>query len=190
MIEIKDNDGYVGRKKNGKFYCKIHYLAVNHIRIGCDLKLSRPPMKRKRAFSLIEVVLALGVVSFAFVGIVGLMPVGLKTFRTAMEMNMQSQLSQRIAGETQRSRFDDLKASDFSSLNFPQYFDDQGSPVASASDPNCLYTVDVASAPAQVKLPGSAVANTNILSLNFSIKKKTDSTKTNYFSVIVANTGI
>lgn len=147
-------------------------------------------MNLKRAFSLVEVVLALGVVSFAFVGVLGLMPVGLKSFRTAMETNMQSLLSQRVAGEAQRSRFADLKAGDFSSLNFPQYFDDQGSPVAGPSDPGCLYTVDIASSPSQVKLPGSTAANTDLLSLNFSIKKKTDSTRTNYFSVIVANTGI
>ncbi len=142
------------------------------------------------AFSLVEVVLALGVVSFAFVGTVGLMPMGLKTFRLAVETSVQYQLSQRITGETQRSRFEDLTASDFRKSNFPKYYDDQGSPLASASDPDCIYTVEMISAPVPVRLPGSFAPNANILQLNFSIKRISDPSSANCFSVIVANTGV
>jgi len=150
-------------------------------------------MKVKRvvsAFSLVEVVLALGVVSFAFVSVVGLMPVGLKTFRQAVDTGVRGQLSQKITAEAQRSRFSDLTAGDFSKLNFPKYYDEQGKSVASAAAPDRIYTVDMISAPVRVTLPGSSVPNTNILQLNFSIKKISDPASTSCFSVIVANTGV
>lgn len=56
-----------------------------------------------RAFSLIEVVLALGVISFAIIGIMGLFPV-------AMKAGLESQRETRAA-HIARAIFTDLKAS-------------------------------------------------------------------------------
>lgn len=147
-------------------------------------------MKNRQAFSLIEVVLALGVVSFAFVGIMGMVPVGLKNFRQAIDTNVQSQISQQITAEIQLSRYADLATNGSGSLNFPKYFDDQGGAVASAADPGCVYTVNLDPAsPVHPTLPGSGAANTNILTLKCAISAKTDSLRTSSFSVVVANSG-
>jgi uncharacterized protein (TIGR02598 family) len=147
-------------------------------------------MKKRRGFSLIEVVLALGVVSFAFVGIVGMVPVGLKNFRQAIDANVQSQISQKISGEMQLSRYSDLMASGFGAQNFPRYFDDQGSPVQSATDPACVYTVTLdPTSPAHPFLPGSTAANTNLLTLKCAISTKSDSPRKGHFTVVVANSG-
>jgi type II secretory pathway pseudopilin PulG len=56
-------------------------------------------MKRKRgqfqnAFSLVEVVLALGVISFAIVAILGVFPVGLGTSRSAQDETRAPQIAQ------------------------------------------------------------------------------------------------
>jgi type II secretory pathway pseudopilin PulG len=45
----------------------------------------RSPVSRTYGFSLVEVVIAIGIVSFAILGVIGLLPVGLKTVRNANE---------------------------------------------------------------------------------------------------------
>lgn len=52
-------------------------------------------------FSLIEVVLCLGIISFAMVSLLGLMPVGLRAFRQSIDVTTQSQIAQQIMSEAQ-----------------------------------------------------------------------------------------
>src|SRR5436190_20884425 len=59
-------------------------------------------------FSLVEVVLAIGVVSFAFVTLFGLLPSGLTMFRKAMDISVGAQIFQKIV--------DDARQTDFSTL--------------------------------------------------------------------------
>ena len=91
----------------------------------------------RRAFSLVEVVLALGVVAFAFVALFSLLPVGMGVFREAMDTSVSTQIVQRIAGDAQETDFDNLvdpaknggtATADWFVLPL-RYFDDQGSEV-------------------------------------------------------------
>lgn len=61
-----------------------------------------------RAFSLVEVVMALGIVSFAFMGILGMIPIGLSTTRQAIDFTVQSQISQKINAAALQTSFADL----------------------------------------------------------------------------------
>ncbi|MEP6669935.1 MAG: Verru_Chthon cassette protein B, partial [Chthoniobacter sp.] len=72
--------------------------------------LSRKFIARRRqsGFSLVEVVLAVGVISFAFVAIMGLIPAGLQQFRQAMDNSVCSQIAQRIIQDAQLTDFDTL----------------------------------------------------------------------------------
>jgi hypothetical protein len=63
---------------------------------------------RSAAFSLVEVVLAVGVISFAFVAILGLLPAGLTQFRQAMDNSVGAQIAQRVILECQQTDFDTL----------------------------------------------------------------------------------
>lgn len=136
-------------------------------------------------FSLVEFVLAIGVVSFAFVGVVGLMPNGLKTCQRAIELNVEAQISQRIASQMQLSPYASLK-SNLASTSFPQYFDDEG--MALSGPQGSVYTVTLDSAsPVNMTLPGSTTANGSILQLKFLITSKSTQ-KT--FSVVIANNGL
>jgi uncharacterized protein (TIGR02598 family) len=99
------------------------------------------PTRRNRgiqkAFSLIETALALGIVAFAFVGLMGMLPAGLATFRKAMDTTVSAQIVQRIVSDAEQSDFDNLSADAASSNpNFyimkTRYFDDQGSEVITA----------------------------------------------------------
>jgi uncharacterized protein (TIGR02598 family) len=84
------------------------------------------------AFSLVETVLALGIVAFAFVGLMGMLPAGLQTFRKAVDTTVGAQIAQRVVGDAQQTDFDVLVPSsitgDFYVLPV-RYFDDQGNEI-------------------------------------------------------------
>jgi len=66
-----------------------------------------PPFRRQ-AFSLIEICIALGIVAFAFVAMLGLLPVGLANFSKAMDTQTSTEIYQRLSAELQETEFDNL----------------------------------------------------------------------------------
>lgn len=91
----------------------------------------------EQGFSLIEVVIAMGVLAFAMIAILGLMPAGLKSFRDTMDKNGQALILQYVSGELSRSWSNTSPAP--YTTNY--YFDDEARPLTSSSDPLCLYRV-------------------------------------------------
>lgn len=63
---------------------------------------------RRGGFSLVEVVLAIGVMAFAFVGIFALLPAGMTNFRQAMDLSVGAQIAQRVIGDAQQTDFNVL----------------------------------------------------------------------------------
>lgn len=61
-----------------------------------------------RGFSLIEVVIALGVVSFAFVALFGMLPVGLNAFNNSIDSTMESQIAQSVMSQLRQAKFSQL----------------------------------------------------------------------------------
>lgn len=88
-------------------------------------------------FSLIETALALGIVAFAFVALLGLLPAGMTVFRKSVDTTVSAQIVQHIVSDAEQSDFDALldrateKSADFYVLK-TRYFDDQGSEVVPA----------------------------------------------------------
>jgi len=64
--------------------------------------------RRSRGFSLIEVTIAIGIVAFAFVALLGMLPVGLRTFTDSIDATVEAQIAQRLFGEAQQIKFSDL----------------------------------------------------------------------------------
>ena len=95
--------------------------------------------RARGAFSLVEVVLAIGIVSFAFVGLFGLLPAGLGIFRQAMDNSVGSQIVQRLVNEAQQTDFPTLTAE--ASATTLRYFDDQGNEVQAVND--SIYTAEI-----------------------------------------------
>jgi uncharacterized protein (TIGR02598 family) len=94
----------------------------------------QPFFRERTAFSLVEVAVALAVVTFALVGILGLIPIGLGNFREAMDTTVGAQLAQRVITDAEQTDFDLLIASaesnDASFFALPvRYFDEQGTEV-------------------------------------------------------------
>jgi uncharacterized protein (TIGR02598 family) len=98
-----------------------------------------PPTHRLRSqnragFSLVEVALALAIIAFGLVALMGLLPVGLAQFRDAMDTTIGAQIFQRVMGDVQQTDFDTLLASATERADghyaLPiRYFDDQGNEV-------------------------------------------------------------
>jgi uncharacterized protein (TIGR02598 family) len=86
-------------------------------------------MRRLRAgFSLAEVVIAMGVVSFAFVGVLGLIPAGFGVFRQAMDHSVGAQIAQRVIADVQQAEFGAVigEGADEAFSMAQRYFDEQG----------------------------------------------------------------
>lgn len=107
------------------------------------------PQRRSSAgdgFSLVEVALALGLFAFCFVALIGLLPVGLNTFRSAMDTSASAQIFERIAADAELADFDALLATaettggvDYLLLPL-RYFDDEGEELLTdASRDNAKY---------------------------------------------------
>jgi uncharacterized protein (TIGR02598 family) len=88
----------------------------------------------RAAFSLVEVALAVGIVAFAFVSLMALLPVGLSHFRAAIDLSVGAQIFQHVVGDAEQEDFERLTTTtatatgDFFVLP-TRYFDDQGGEV-------------------------------------------------------------
>ena len=101
---------------------------------------------RRAGFTLVEVTFALGIVAFAFLALLALLPAGNVAFRRAIDLAVCGQIAQRIISDCQNADFDKLTdATKDSTFNAGhtltltmRYFDDQGREIipASPSHPN------------------------------------------------------
>jgi len=114
---------------------------------------------RRAAFSLVEIALAIGIVSFAFVGLFGLLPVGLNTFRQAIDNSVGSQIVQRLVNEAQQTDFPELIKITAAQPS-TRYFDDQGNELT--ADKDYLYTAEL-SVLAPTALPNTSTPATQSL---------------------------
>ena len=115
--------------------------------------------RRRAGFSLVEVVLAIGIVSFAFVGMFGLLPAGLNTFRQAIDNSVGSQIVQRLVNEAQQTDFPELIKITTAAPSV-RYFDDQGNEMTASG--NYLYYAEL-SVLAPTALPGASTPATQSL---------------------------
>ena len=99
----------------------------------------RSPRQRKAAasgFSLVEVTLALGIISVSLLSLIGLLPAGLGVLRESMESTVHAQIVQRIASE--------LVTTDFAGLcDEILSFDQEGQMLDDQSKAAALYSVRI-----------------------------------------------
>lgn len=148
--------------------------------------LARRLLQHRRAggFSLVEVTLALGLVSFALVSTLGLLPTGLSTLRSSMNQTVEAQILQSIANRSIIASYGNV---DTNTL----YYDDEGLPVDRAD--KAYYIANIS--PQAVSFPGSS----NAVSLTNSLKTVRVAVvarpfpngpgRTNTFSLQLANSG-
>jgi uncharacterized protein (TIGR02598 family) len=127
-------------------------------------------------FSLIEVTMALGIVAFAFMAVISLLPIGLGRLRDAVNTTVQAQIVQAVSA---RASVGDVAAMDDLTL----YFDDQAMETVAGSE-TALYEVRTTVAPS-VQVPGDGV-NERIKALTVSIRPMRSET-TWSFTVFLTN---
>lgn len=101
-----------------------------------------PRMLRRSAFTLVEVTIALGVVSFALLAMIGLIPTGLGSLRNSTQQSVNAQIIQQISSGLTATGF--LSRTDFSvfaSTNL--YFDAEAQPLEGSDGARYLATITV-----------------------------------------------
>ncbi len=83
-----------------------------------------------RGFTLVEITLAIGIVAFAFIAIMGMVPVGLATFNKAVDSTVEARISQQIFSDAQQVKF-----SDVADTAGGRFFDAEGRQVGTGATP-------------------------------------------------------
>ena len=98
-------------------------------------RLLPPPFtgrRRRAGFSLIEVTLAIAIVAFAFISLIGLLPAGMSVFNQTMDATNELRISAVLSSMIQASDYDKLQT-DYGSDIY--YFDVDGSALDSKEKP-------------------------------------------------------
>lgn len=99
-------------------------------------------MEKQRAFSLVEVTLAIGVIAFALLAIVGLIPVGMKSGGEAIDATRTS-LAAKDAQNRVRSSVTTTTFTNTSDVNLPTwFFDRDGIFLGTAVSNKAVYRAD------------------------------------------------
>jgi uncharacterized protein (TIGR02598 family) len=129
------------------------------------------------AFSLVEVTLALGLVTFSVITLMGMIPMGLTTFHKAAATSVSSQIVQQVVTDVQQSDFSQLVTanSPLTRLSL-RYFDDQGNELGlvggvppASPPPGTVYNVNVVVKTPVVLTGGSPTDPSNLACLAIEI---------------------
>ena len=148
----------------------------------------------RRGFSLAEVILSLGVVSFAMVSILGMLPVGLSMFNKAKTNTVEAQIVQGMSNDILLTDFMHLAAMADQSF----YFDNEGKPVAASSDTfdlQKIYTAvvrlrqlnDSSVFPVKLQTTANGTTTDEAYNVQIVIENKTSPGEPRTYSVLVAN---
>ena len=112
--------------------------------------------KATQAFSLVEVVLALGVISFACLTLLGLLTTALTTIRQSIGNTVQAQIMQSIVNNAEVQNYNSgsfTNSAGAAPANY--YFDDEGT-LLSGQNANWIYSATVTST--AMTLPGATTS--------------------------------
>lgn len=150
-----------------------HWFPVKSSQLVSDVSLTRDlPANQNKSnsslrlysgFSLVEVVLALGITSFSLLTILGLLPVGLGVMREANEASTRARIVQKLHGEILLMPFSQLENR---FANQTIYFDDAGERVQK-DDISSLYQVETKLIAPQYPVSEQAVS---AIDINSSLK--------------------
>lgn len=138
--------------------------------LGSPRFKSLSPWSRRRTragFSLVEIVLAVGIVAGAVVSIVSLLPAGMNVFRQSINYSVGSHIAQTIINEAQQTDFSVLTANPGSAKPV-RYFDDQGSEMKTATETFVVYHVNT-QVIATTAFPGATAKNASVATVTIQV---------------------
>ena len=125
-----------------RLICHVLHTTRGRRRPGCDA-----------GFSLVEVVIALGIVATVMVALLALLPLGMDALRQAADLSVQSRIAQDLIGDVQQADWKSLERY----RNELRYYDGEGVPLETAGSGRRLYTAKIefpTSNEGRVNLPG------------------------------------
>jgi uncharacterized protein (TIGR02598 family) len=91
--------------------------------------------RKEKAFSLVEVTLAMAIAAVALVSIIGMLPQGMQTMRDAGDRAIQARIHQQILGELQMTPFGSNGKSPLDDYNDLEiYYDAQGEEIGDSNN--------------------------------------------------------
>ncbi len=120
----------------------------------------------KKGFSLVELVIAIGIFSFATVAIIGLIPVGLNIFQKSSTSVAQTLISRNLSREIWQTDYSSILTNrpNFVKM-FPRYYDHEGMQVDLPQ--NAFYQVPYPIKVVAPSMGGDSISN--VLSLEFRV---------------------
>lgn len=114
------------------------FQVIYFVNTPLNMKSRRIPT----AFSLVEVIMALGVVTFGMIGLVGLLATGYGVLHKSMDTSTQAQIIQGISSEARMLDYGQLtnSSSAFRS-GFPRYYTAEGQKISNQSEANYRVTL-------------------------------------------------
>lgn len=90
----------------------------------------RRKTSRTTAFSLVEVMLSLGIIAFCFTVLIGVIPVALTTYREAIASTLRAEMTRQVMSDLQQAPYDAIEKIE----NKPQqrYFGSDGVPLSNS----------------------------------------------------------
>ena len=131
--------------------------------------------------------MAIGLVSFCLLTVMGLLPVGLSTLRQAIDQTVESQIAQKLAGEILLTPYSQLTK--YAGTNV--YFDDAGSAVAPVSDPRYKVQIILTNPvyPGSLNAPANTPIANSIQTVQMNIVKMPGDAQSNRYTIQVPNSG-
>ena len=138
-------------------------------------------LKTQSAFSLIEVTIALGIVAFAMVPIIGLVSTGMKSLRDSMDETVRGEIVRKVSGEALRIPYTRL-LEEFQNKTF--YFNDEGIQQTSSNASTIFLATTALAAPPSLITSDTGIAR--LLSVN--VQHFADENNKTVHSQLILNT--
>lgn len=122
-----------------------------------------------RAFSLVEVAMALGIMSVVVTSLLALMPVGLNIFRDSLETSVQADIMRHLSTEFRETPFNEIAAVEPANMRL---FSDAGAEVEQESD--AFLGVSYAVTNATPLLHGATYQSANLKTVKISFFTRQD----------------
>lgn len=125
------------------------------------MKAENTESLRRCGFSLVEVAIAIGIVSFALLSCVGLNVVSLSSFSDARSVEVSARIFRGILNEAQVSDFADIDA-----LDGIRSYNSEGLPLDDGTDPTVVYIANISVEKASIageEMDADAIARTLVV---------------------------
>jgi uncharacterized protein (TIGR02598 family) len=141
--------------------------------------------RRQAAFSLVEVVMALGIAAFCLVALLGLMPVGLKTVRDARGDSLRAEILKSMGNIAQQTDYSLL-----GNLAGKKYYFDINGLVVNSTSADAIYEAALSTGTVNVPSSSTSTALSGATSVTVAIRRSanTNSEATTH-TLFISNNG-